>query len=610
MSNPNQILLDDQIVRQINLERYSNAKAKKVAKLLDKVRDDVIAKIAALKAKGASELTLAQQKRLLREVERLQRDIYVQVFKEIEDGFEEVAKEQAGWITKSLDKATASGTVVKQLTAKRALAAAEAKFMRGKHVKDWLKDMAPAHRERLKQALQISFTENESLAAAVARVRDVTKMSARGARTFVRTANTHVAASVAEETYKENADLVSHYEWRAVLDNRTTKVCMSRDGKRYEVGKGPMPPAHPGCRSTTYAIIEGFPPPERETYGQWLARQPAKVQDDILGPKRAKLFRAGKFKVDGFVDAKGKTLTLAKLNKKAGAKPKPKPKVRSTLPADFDVFKFPGKTLEVILQEAEKGSEDHKALKRIQKIAKKTAKDIHKRRPELELEEVEEYLDGLAAEIWALARNYKSGEPKKNEVLQTGARVEMMLERFKLFATKHIQDGHNSDVDWRHRVMLNFWTKNGNDWLMKPIRQKSGELEVANRIQSRLLAAVDAWNEAGKKGEPVYRGTAARFVERTIFGNRKAGDVFELEELTATSLAREMAESFAGNSKMSDGRRPLVVQIKGLAKVRKIDPVSSFPGEEEVLLTPGLKLRVISIEPRGNQDFMTLEVVK
>jgi hypothetical protein len=40
------------------------------------------------------------------------------------------------------------------------------------------------------------------------------------------------------------------------------------------------------------------------------------VQDDILGPSRAALFRTGKLKVESFVDNSGKTLTLEQLKGK------------------------------------------------------------------------------------------------------------------------------------------------------------------------------------------------------------------------------------------------------------------------------------------------------
>ncbi len=324
--NPNQKLLDDQVRRQINLERVSKATARKIDKLLDQVRRDLAAKIAAMRSGGASELTVKQQERLLKSARRLQREVSEQVLGVIREDIKATTKDQAEWVAGSLDGATASSTIVKQISLNRAIAAVEGKYLRGKHVEEWLSDMPKAQLKRLEQALRISLTENESIGATVSRIRDVTNMSKRGARTFVRTVNTHIASAVNEATYQENSDLVSRYEWRAVLDNRTTKVCISRDGKIYEVGKGPMPPAHPGCRSTTFAILEDYDPPPRETYEEWLQRQGTEAQNEILGPARGRLFRSGRYPVSSFVDVRGKTLTLDELKPKKKASKPAKPK--------------------------------------------------------------------------------------------------------------------------------------------------------------------------------------------------------------------------------------------------------------------------------------------
>lgn len=40
------------------------------------------------------------------------------------------------------------------------------------------------------------------------------------------------------------------YVWVSVIDSRTTDICTQRDGTVYEMGEGPLPPAHIRCRST------------------------------------------------------------------------------------------------------------------------------------------------------------------------------------------------------------------------------------------------------------------------------------------------------------------------------------------------------------------------
>jgi hypothetical protein len=47
---------------------------------------------------------------------------------------------------------------------------------------------------------------------------------------------------------------LSYYQWASILDSRTSEVCRTRDGNIYVVGEGPLPPAHPNCRSRTFPL--------------------------------------------------------------------------------------------------------------------------------------------------------------------------------------------------------------------------------------------------------------------------------------------------------------------------------------------------------------------
>lgn len=85
------------------------------------------------------------------------------------------------------------------------------------------------------------------------------------------------------------------YQWISVIDNVTTEICRSRNGKVFEYGKGPLPPAHIRCRSKTipFLVSEHKTP---ESYFEWLSMQPEAIQNDILGEKRGALLRQGKLK--------------------------------------------------------------------------------------------------------------------------------------------------------------------------------------------------------------------------------------------------------------------------------------------------------------------------
>ena len=147
------------------------------------------------------------------------------------------------------------------------------------------------------------------------------------ARRIARTAVQHFASVARHEVYAENDDIITEYEWVAVLDSRTSNICMTLDGQVWKVGAGPLPPAHPNCRSTTLPIIEGEGPPVvtdstgkrrvrgQQTYGKWLRKQPKAFQIEALGPTKAQLFRKGELAVERFTDRTNAPLTLDELRR-------------------------------------------------------------------------------------------------------------------------------------------------------------------------------------------------------------------------------------------------------------------------------------------------------
>jgi len=108
------------------------------------------------------------------------------------------------------------------------------------------------------------------------------------------------------------------YVWVSVIDSGTTDICLGRDGKTYEYGRGPLPPAHIKCRSKTIpkpADVDEAP----ESYYSWLKSQPSKVQDDILGRERAAGLRNGKLNSKDFPKfVEARPLSIDEFSKKRG----------------------------------------------------------------------------------------------------------------------------------------------------------------------------------------------------------------------------------------------------------------------------------------------------
>ena len=139
---------------------------------------------------------------------------------------------------------------------------------------------------------------------------EITKAANHQVITLVRTSINQVANTASQQVYEANQDITKKYRYVSTLDTRTSAICRALDGREFEYGKGPKPPQHFNCRSTTVPVINyeelGFDPPPSVTkggrasmdgpvpantsYGQWLQGQPRAVQDEILGETRAIYF--------------------------------------------------------------------------------------------------------------------------------------------------------------------------------------------------------------------------------------------------------------------------------------------------------------------------------
>ena len=168
---------------------------------------------------------------------------------------------------------------------------------------------------------------------------------------LVRTSINQVANTASQQVYEANQDITQRYRYVATLDTRTSAICRALDGREFDYGKGPMPPTHWNCRSTTVPVINykelGFDPPPSvtkgkrasmdgqvpadTTYGKWLKdKMPGETeadvirrQQDALGSK-APYFRrlANKYgptdAIAKLVKDDGSELTLAQLRQRYG----------------------------------------------------------------------------------------------------------------------------------------------------------------------------------------------------------------------------------------------------------------------------------------------------
>lgn len=108
------------------------------------------------------------------------------------------------------------------------------------------------------------------------------------------------------------------YRWISVLDTATTEICRHRNNLVFQYGKGPLPPAHYNCRSSTAPLTDEASTSSTDSFFEWISDQPDAFLRDIYGERRAKELRTGKAKPADYAHFDGiGSLTLERFKSKS-----------------------------------------------------------------------------------------------------------------------------------------------------------------------------------------------------------------------------------------------------------------------------------------------------
>lgn len=326
MASPADRLIDEAVLHRIALSRYSTATVRKVLALLNRTDQRLVERILRADNEGRDPVQLEN---LLREVRALQADGWTVLRGQLgEDigGLADVERIFSERLVRQAGQTAGLALTTNAPTTTQVIAAVNARPFQGRFLKDWLSDAEAGAAQRVRNTLRQGFVEGRSVTALVREIRGtrangyrdgVLEISRRGAEAMVRTALTHTAAVASKETYAAMG--VEEATFLAVLDSRTTLTCANLNGQSYPLEKFPWPPRHINCRSTAMPVVKGMPKIEAPSYSDWLKRQSDEVQSDILGVRKAQLFRTGKLTLDRFTDNAGRVVTLAQLKKRDGA---------------------------------------------------------------------------------------------------------------------------------------------------------------------------------------------------------------------------------------------------------------------------------------------------
>jgi len=356
----------------IDLNRYSNAVANKFVENYVQVIYDAAEQLVKLdirqKAAPAGVVIAPQTRNRLRSIiaqskasmDRWSKDTTKQMIKELEG----LAKIQTGFIEGELQKAVKSGNIpinsvavnqryatsfvktdptkvniftskqfteddfIKYGSGKFELTARQGAMMtlpNGDTVEKAFRGIATRNQELLARTIRAGVFSGESTSQIARKLvgklnfEDTlkaggqAKLATHQIKTIVRTSVNQVQNQASQSVYAANSKVAPKYEYVATLDSKTSSICQRLDGQKFTYNKGPTPPQHFNCRSTTVPVVDyeglskrqGFegltePPvgkvvsrpsatgrvPQGTQYGDWLLQQDKKLQIKTLGTDR------------------------------------------------------------------------------------------------------------------------------------------------------------------------------------------------------------------------------------------------------------------------------------------------------------------------------------
>ncbi len=321
--SPNEALHSAGVKHQIGLLRLSEATIRQMIALLRGVESDLLDRLAVLDPESASGARLQS---ILDEVRGIINDGYRSVSSALAKEMEALAGYEAGFQSRLLNGQLGFMTARPPLP--NVIAAVNARPFQGRLLREWLGDLDASAARRVRDTIRMGVIEGETNAQIVRRIRGtraqryrdgVMEINRRGAKTMVRTAVNHTANVAREEVYAANADIIGGVMYVATLDSRTTLTCASLDGRVFPIDKGPRPPQHLNCRSTTVPVLKGVDPPSKTSFAEWFANAGEETQREVLGAGRYALWKRGELSIDRFVNREGRAWTLAELSRRESA---------------------------------------------------------------------------------------------------------------------------------------------------------------------------------------------------------------------------------------------------------------------------------------------------
>ncbi|MCP4700456.1 MAG: phage head morphogenesis protein [Gammaproteobacteria bacterium] len=317
---------------QVHLERLKAGEANQFTAFLQTIDASVRARLLGV---DLTDFSRTRLERLLSATDAQLKQIYSDYADQLNASLLDLANYEAQFEVKTLSSVTAGFETVLPASAQIVSAVTTRPLSvrgtdGGKLLDAFIKDWTSNEVRRVSGAVRQGFYEGQTTAQIVQAIRGTRKarytdgilaISSRNARAVAHTAVQHASSMARQATWERNSDLVQGVRWVSTLDSRTSQTCRSLDGKVFEINKGPRPPIHINCRSTTAPKLDsrfdifdegatrassgpdgGGQVDANQNYYEWLKKQPKQFIESAIGKKRAKLLIDGGLTPERFAE--------------------------------------------------------------------------------------------------------------------------------------------------------------------------------------------------------------------------------------------------------------------------------------------------------------------
>jgi len=357
MATINDRLRDEAIAHTLWISRYSTGVANRMVRLLNDSDAELTARLlVAMDSLPTSQFTVSRLESLLGSVRNLNQQAIAGMQTSLADELLQLAGHEAGYQLSLFDvllpQQVKERYPLQSITPQQLYAATMAQPFQGRLLSEWAENLDADRMTRITNTVRRGYLLGDTTEVIARQVRGhanrgfqdgALQVSRANAASITKTAVNHLAATARTSFADANGDILRGKQWLSTLDNKTTHTCIIRDRLRYTLDNKPIDHKipylqEPGrihfcCRSTETLITKSWRElgididemdngtrasmdgqvPEDTTYLDWLARQSPQRQDEVLGPERGRMYRAGELELGEMFTDKGEWISLAQL---------------------------------------------------------------------------------------------------------------------------------------------------------------------------------------------------------------------------------------------------------------------------------------------------------